>query len=332
MSYSDCVKADAASGKATFDLNDTSRFYSVEKFDNSDNITGGSVIRGSLTNNVLTATEQPGATSIGDQLWGRAGNDLLLAGSGSDTLWYGWNEGNDTISGASDADVIRLYNVAGSMVSYSLESGDLLIRLAGSADSLQIVGWATKRARIAVADELTPFTPLTTPATGDTLLGAASEGRIVLDLQAYPGLNHVDNSVNSLSFGSVLRGNAGDNVLRAANVGAGLIGDQLWGRTGNDTMIGGSGNDTFWFGKDEGKDVLATPIIANQDKVMLYTALSTSDVSFTANDGNLVVSIGAGSLTIVDGLSLVNDNTGIFRLQDGSSHNLRLDGGRIILV
>ena len=327
---SDCVQADMESGVAKYDLADASRYYSVEFFDDREN-SGGNVIRGTTADNVMYAATGAGNSTIGDQMWGRSGDDLLVAGNGSDTLWYGWNEGFDTISGASSADVIRLYNVAGSMVRYSLDNGDLLVTMSGTTDVLRVSGWAMNRAKVTVADELTPFTPLTMPTTGDTLTSGSSDGKVLLDLMAYPALNHIDNRANANSRGSVLRGNSGGNMLRAADVGAGQTGDQLWGRVGNDTLFGGSGSDTFWFGKDEGEDVIATPVTADTDKIMLYTALTPSDVSLSAAGANLVVAVGSGRLMITDGLGLLGDMSGVFRMQTGAAYNLGFEDGRYIL-
>lgn len=316
----DCVNTDAFSGVGPFDLSDSSLYYSVECFDNRGNASGGNVIRGSVGNNVLTAAGSAGA---GDQLWGRVGDDRLVAGNGSDTLWYGLNEGNDTVSGGNAADVVRLYNVNFSDLRYELQQGDLLVHFSGSGDVLRVAGWATGRARLATADQLLPFTPLVEATRGDTLVGGSAEGKATLDLTAYPGLNHVDNSANAASSGSILRGNAGGNVLQASAAGSG---DQLWGRGGDDTLVGGAGQDTFWYGANEGNDVITTSLVASSDKIMLYTAMVPADATVNVAGADLVIAMGSGSLTLTKGAALVNDTGGVFKLANGQSCNVVRNG------
>ena len=316
----DCVATDAASGVSPYDLSDNLLYYSVECFDNSGNASGGNVIRGSVGTNVLTAA---GSAAMGDQLWGRAGDDRLVAGSGSDTLWYGLNEGNDTVSGANTADVVRLYNVNSSDLRYELQQGDLLVHFSGSDDVLRVTGWATGRSRVATADQLLPFTPLIEATSGDTLVGGVAEGKVTLDLTAYSGLNHVDNSANATSSGSILRGNAGANVLQASATGTG---DQLWGRAGDDTLVGGAGQDTFWYGANEGNDVITTSLIASGDKIMLYTAMAPAEATVNVAGADLVIAMGSGSLTLTNGAALVNDTGGVFKLAGGQSCNVVRNG------
>ena len=317
---SDCVATDFASGVGPYDLSDSLLYYSVECFDNSGNTSGGNVIRGSVGNNVLTAA---GSAGRGDQLWGRAGDDRLVAGSGSDTLWYGLNEGNDTLSGANAADVVRLYNVNSSTLGYELQQGDLLVHFSGSDDVLRVAGWAAGRSRVATADQLLPFTPLVEATRGDTLVSGVAEGKATLDLTAYPGLNHVDNSANVTSSGSILRGNAYGNVLQASAVGTG---DQLWGRGGDDTLVGGPGSDTFWYGANEGNDVITTSLVASGDKIMLYTAMAPADATVNVAGDDLIIVMGSGSLTLTNGTALVNDTGGVFKLAGGQSCNVVKNG------
>lgn len=503
--YNDAVSSAASTGTVTADLRDTTKFYSVEQFNNAANTSYGSVIRGSVGNDTLWAAAAGATGGNGDQLWGGVGNDSLIASGfaagGHDTLWYGKNEGSDRISGQGSDDIIRLYNVSQSEVSFALDGNDLVVSISGSTDTLRVEDWnaaATAKAKFVTADNMVAFSPTLT--SGDTLMGSAT-AKTTYDLNNYT-VNNIDNT-GSTSAGNVLRGKASNNVIKASAQGDALYGrtgtdtligaagndtfwvgagegnktitqykaggtdvvkaymntqaaltftdngtdlvigyagstdtatlagytsnatpltvqtadrttsfvvsvakfsdnkvtydvgtagnasyhygssatnalvyagaadktidldnaaqfngienidfttatgiytmrgtagvnsikggtaaDQLWGKAGNDTLTGAGGADTFWFGKDEGNDVIADLLTGGADKVMLYTALTPSDVtSITASGASdLVITMGTGTLTITNGQSLINDSSLLFQTQNGNSYNVRYNG------
>ena len=72
----------------------------------ASNYDGNSVLVGNSSNNTIKASEG------GSILWGGSGNtnDSLIAGDGDDTFVYLADNGNDTISGVTEDDLIILGN------------------------------------------------------------------------------------------------------------------------------------------------------------------------------------------------------------------------------
>ena len=293
---SDEVNSKAGTGATTFDLTDTTKFYSVEQLDNALNATGGSILRGTTGADTLIAANDAAVTGgIGDQLWGRAGADVLTGGVGKDTLWYGSGEGNDTINGAAAGDVIRLYNANAANVTYKLSGGNLVVSFAGTTDTLTVVGWTAADAKFVTADNLTPFTP--TLSSGDTLMGAAGVTG-ALDIGSSTTLNNIDNSAGNAVVPQVLRGNAGANVLKASGTNA----NQLWGRTGADTLIVSSAgvSDTLWAGSGEGSKTINgydIAAVATADVIRLYKD-NLSTLTFTDNGTDLVIGYAGSADTV----------------------------------
>ena len=87
-------------------LNNPAQFYGNIKEVNASNMEGNVIIAGNDENNILRGSK--GNSS----LWGAGGNDSLVGGSGSNVFWYGFAEGNDTISNANSGDTINLYNIS----------------------------------------------------------------------------------------------------------------------------------------------------------------------------------------------------------------------------
>ena len=86
-------------------LNNPAQFYGNIKEVNASKMEGNATIAGNDENNIIRGSQ--GNSS----LWGAGGNDSLVGGSGSNVFWYGFAEGNDTISNANAGDTINLYNI-----------------------------------------------------------------------------------------------------------------------------------------------------------------------------------------------------------------------------
>ena len=289
----------ATAGATTYDLTDATKFYSVEILDNAAATTANSKLRGTTGADTLIAAAGAGvAGGPGDQLWGRAGADVLVAGTGNDTLWYGAGEGADSINGSAAGDVIKLYNVNAANVTYTMNGANLEVSFAGSTDKLIVAGWTTAGAKFVTADNLTPFTP--TLSSGDTLIGAAA-ATAALDIGSSATMNNINNAAGTVA-GQVLRGNAGANVLKAANA----AGDQLWGRAGADTLMAGAttgaggGSDTLWAGSGEGSKTITgydVSAAATADVIRFYKD-NLSALTFTDNGTNEVISYAGSTDTV----------------------------------
>ena len=75
---------------------------------NASAVEGNAILAGNDNNNVITGAQ--GDTS----LWGgnSTSDDMLIAGGGDNMFWYGVGQGDDTISGADEEDVINVYNLS----------------------------------------------------------------------------------------------------------------------------------------------------------------------------------------------------------------------------
>lgn len=108
------------------------------------------------------------------------------------------------------------------------------------------------------------------------------------------------NAKNTVNNG-VLAGNNQSNKIEAGS------GDcDIWGGwLGDDTMIGGAGSDTFWYGKNEGNDTIEN--ISSSDTVKLFD-IGLSDISgIDFNNNNILLNFyGGGSLNILDGKTAGN--------------------------
>jgi Ca2+-binding RTX toxin-like protein len=191
-----------------------------------------------------------------DMLLGLGGDDFIVAGSGNDTLDGG--TGDDELRGADGDDVylisrgdgvdyIRDNGVAGEGVdtlrfdatispediALSIEYGNLVLTVRGSAQRVQIAEWLQASNRV----EQIAFADGTVWDTQDVLarLPAPTDGDD--NLVARPGM--------------VLAGLAGDDTLW------GLDGDDtLDGGAGADDLRGGAGSDLYLFGRGSGRDTV----------------------------------------------------------------------------
>lgn len=348
----DTITTAAAVGAVSINLYD-SKFVSVENINNAVNGVGGSYLRGDKagTNNLITATNAvaPGAT--GDQLWGgTAGTgtgdaDTLVGGSGIDTFWFGKGDGKDIASGFTTNDIINLYNVSRNDLTFTRSGNDLLVAIKGTTDVLTIKGYnVAGAAALTFKDASGVFTFSYTDATDTTKatiiydpaattiagsdgvtdtvkIAAAPDSQINLFDAKFVSIENIDHSTNVNA--AYLRGDkAGTNNVITAGIG----GDNIWGGSGadSDTLVGGinagalAGNDIFWFGKNDGNDVITS--YQTTDVVNLYNVGSASELTWTLSGDNLVGTIAATG----DSVTLVGYNAGAaavsptFQLSDGS--------------
>ena len=92
------------------------------------------------------------------------------------------------------------------------------------------------------------------------------------------------NAMVDMTAGRILVGNAQSNEIRA-----GFRGSWMWGWLGDDTLIGGSGEDMFWFGKGEGSDVIDG---CNDDDLINLWSINLSDIASFDIDSDDNISVG----------------------------------------
>jgi Ca2+-binding RTX toxin-like protein len=250
-----------------------------------------------------------------DTLAGGNGNDVLNGGEADDALTGG--AGNDTLTGGTGDD--KMTGGSGNDV-YDVDSlKDLVIE---NADA----GTDEIRSTIAVTAvaNVENYTFLT--AAGITFTGNTLNNRIT-------GGDGSD-TLNGGNGNDSLIGGAGNDNL---NGGAGN--DTMTGGTGNDTMTGAAGNDIYVVdslqdktiekageGTDEIRATIAlTAAVANVEK---YTFQVTTEVSFTGNELNNVITGGTGNDTLngAVGNDAINGGAGDDTLNGGTGNDAMTGG------
>jgi Ca2+-binding RTX toxin-like protein len=217
------------------------------------------VVLGRDGNDTLTAS------SAGQLVNGRGGNDSLIGGAGNDTLLG--DLGNDTLSGGTGNDTLvgglgsdTLSGGAGSdTYQYSVGDGADLVH-ADSLDTLSLGfdSFALKIGKLGAT--VANAVVLTNGTAGDsiTLDNAGSWAGLQLKFADGSSLTGADILAQATSLtltgttkADVLTGKDGNDTL------SGLAGnDTLAGGKGNDSLIGGKGNDTYLFNRGDGQDTI----------------------------------------------------------------------------
>ena len=340
-SSNDIVSAAALGTAVTIDLNDSTKYSSIETAVGG---TGADILRGKLTG---ADTLRGGAGN--DLIWGRGGNDSLDGGTGADTYYIGLADENDSLAGSTAGNIktVDLYDVALSQITVTSEGGvggNTRLSFAGSsadviggevasaaglgntyavADTKFILGndQVMKVAGVGVAgaDNVISYDSTVniynaSAALGRVILNAGSSASAVTidlrDTTAYRGIHDV---YGSSTVGSILRG----TVSGADTLTGGTGADQIWGAGGADSIDVGidAVSDTVYFGKTDGNDTLINQTSA--DKVKLWN-VATSDISgFSQTAGNLILTLNTGN----DALTITNGTTSTpsFILGDGST-------------
>lgn len=239
--------------------------------DGDDTIDGGDgddLIKGGREMDVLLGMKGH------DTLYGEAGDDRLEGGDGNDSL-MGW-DGDDVLIGNDDADILR-----GQANNDTLEGGKGADTLNGGTGADRLFG--------GIGNDF-----LTGGDGHDSLDGG-------MDFDRLKGGDGNDTLLGD-DLPDTLWGGAGHDSLEG-----GRGGDRLIGGPGNDTLRGASGNDTFVFSGDFGRDEL--PGFAGSDNermdlsgvptIKSFADLSANHLAFV--DGNAVISDGRGNTITVLG-------------------------------
>ncbi|MEC3862104.1 hypothetical protein VK792_12490 [Mesobacterium sp. TK19101] len=171
--------------------------------------------------------------SYGTTLKGNNGNDILRAGGAGDNLQGGW--GLDTIYGGDGLDTIN-----------GDQNNDLIVHSDGQM--IDILNGGTGTDTLDASAETTFGLKL--DLTAQTWTGQGGS-RLIVNIEEVRGTQSNDLLVGN-TYGSTLRGNAGDDELYAGGAGDLLEGgdgdDTLYGSALDDTIYGGANNDLIFFG------------------------------------------------------------------------------------
>jgi Ca2+-binding RTX toxin-like protein len=182
--------------------------------------------------------------SIANYFWGRAGVDSLSGAAGADTLFGGL--ANDLLFGGTEND--QLWgddgnNIAGGGAD-SLDGGDGDDSLSGEQGNDTLNGGN--------GFDIAEFFGATAGVTVNLQTGGATGGAGVdslIGIEAVYGSAFGDSLTAQAGAYTYLWGREGNDTL----IGGG-VGDDLWGGTGADQMFGGNGDDAL--GGEQGNDYL----------------------------------------------------------------------------
>jgi Ca2+-binding RTX toxin-like protein len=268
----DTLVIDAADGAVTLDLNDTFAPGAYSDFENIDGTTANDIIT------VIASTDGGSITtgSAADAITLNTGNDIVLAGLGTDTiratastLTLGDNidgqGGNDTLAITGGGTVSMLVPVAVSSIEF-VTLADSVTFIANNTVGLTITG----------------------SGDADTI----TLGNVLQNVDAEAG----DDSITMGAGSQTINGMAGNDIVHAT--GAQLVGSQITGGDDSDTL-----------------DITSTSANMNDAAVLTgfeFVTLSASGTTFTANGLNLTItgSGGADIITLGSGVQVVNAANG----------------------
>jgi Ca2+-binding RTX toxin-like protein len=232
-------------------------------------------------NDTIALDESNGALPAA-QLFGGAGNDTLIGGSGGDFLFG--QSGNDTLLGKGGNDL--LFGGAGND---TLTGGDGDDQMFGEAGNDRMIWNPGDDSDLMEGGDGTDTAEVNGGNGAETFTITANGSRVRFDrVTPAPFFLDIGTTENL-----VVNANGGDDVITAGNGLAPLIKLTIDGGAGNDTITGGDGNDTLLGG--DGND-LVTGGRGNDTAL-----LGAGDDTFVWNpgDGNDVVEGQDGTDTLL---------------------------------
>ncbi len=259
---------------------------------------GADILDGGVGNDTLDGGEGNDRIDGGsddDRIIAGEGNDDLAGGNGNDTYLFERGFGEDRVyipaAGWRDTNLDTYLfgdTIASTDVSYSVEAGNLVISVNGTADRVSIEDFFLPQGNhgtikfadgaVLTRDDILAMFGSAVPVAGgsgnDTLLGSSG----------------ADN-LHGLGGNDVLDGAGGDDYL------AGGSGDDtLHAGTGNDVLEGGEGKDTYLLEAGFGTDRLIlssqTAIFSDgpsADRIVFGASLSRTDAQMTVSGDDLII-------------------------------------------
>lgn len=275
----------------------------------------------------------------GDSLWGYNNtNDTMFGGNGMDMFWYGLNDGNDCIrnfvfGSASNSDIVNFYT--GGINEAYRDSGTVHVVMSNGSElimpndygvdtEIQYSTDATNISRAKIGEKFSANT-FTYDSGINLFMGCSNSNTLTVD----------DSRKNNIwldgRFGQSFyeiscidaTDSTGDNQLAGANntnitITGGAGNSSLWGGNGrysNDSLIGGTGAEMFFFGKYEGSDTING---AGADDTIRFYNGSISDITSvdSLTGGGIQLNFNNGDYTLA--LESLNADT-TFSFADGGN-------------
>jgi Ca2+-binding RTX toxin-like protein len=231
--------------------------------------TGNDLLDGGLGNDTLIGSDGD------DALYGDAGNDSMAGGLGHNSYYFGWGDGQDTITLSamtSDVDQLDMINFGTGITMADVDvlndNGDLVFDFHGTTDSLRVTGYFN--------------------ASSTYVLSARfSDGTSWEDSALQSMTNASDDLLQGTSDIDYLNGGIGQDTLLG-----GTGNDTLYGDAGTDRLDGGAGMDTYLFGRGDGRDtVVVSGSDSNGDQVRFGADINISDLVIARVGNDLTASL-----------------------------------------
>jgi len=283
----------------------------------SDRLIGGDgddMLIGALLGAITPSHPLFAQLSLANQLYGNAGDDVLVGGPGNDYLDGG--TGDDLVMGMLGADTLLggagnniIFGDYGSTPTtdpysvyqaYSKQIGFNDTINAGNGDDVAFGGLGDD-----TVDGGTGRDILYGGVGRDTIYGGAGDDVVYGDYQTASGAptGGWDKAVPSWMFDDHIYGGAGSDVLFG-----GIGNDVLSGGAGRDLLVGGVGDDTYVFSRGDGIDVIRDMIGAGDggdNTLAVYgragnEGVEANEVSFVNNGAGqwtLAFNDGSGSIS-----------------------------------
>jgi Ca2+-binding RTX toxin-like protein len=270
-----------------------------------------------------------GINDISNVLDGKAGNDNLRGGSGSDTYIFGRGYDIDYVEEYStvvgEVDTVQLLPTIGlSDLAVCRMDADVYIIINGTLDMMILSNWGNSDAEkveqlkfadgtvAMISDLVAQSDYLTGTSSADTLRGGIGDDVYVVDSSGDIVVENsnegTDTVLSSVSytltanveslylFGDISGLNATGNELNNSIVGNDFA-NVLDGKAGNDFLDGQTGNDTYLFNRGSGQDTIVDidATAGNTDVLSFGTGIATDQLWFKHVGNDLEVSIIGGA-------------------------------------
>ena len=336
-SDADWAYSSDATGQTVLEVGATTHLHETDKYVNITNISvsGSAKLDAPISLTGATGkanTIDAGAASVGTAIWGFSSEadtiKLNAKGNAQDTVWFGANDGKDTVTGftygtASDSDILYLKDTkslqdinvsvnASPNVLFTVSKNDVLtmntVASAGANNVAQIKLADEKIYRVAGNVEAADTVKVDTDNT-DGLDFYAFDKAKVQTVEIKGGKDWIVHSLytdfytTGATIGTIDATNATGNVTLAASAtikgGAGT--NNIWTYQSDSaaSVKAGTGTDIIWFAENADQAVSVSDFVAGTDVVKFATAQSLKDIA----DNYSFATVGGGANAKITGVN-----------------------------
>ncbi|MBR4641941.1 MAG: hypothetical protein IKO74_04365, partial [Selenomonadaceae bacterium] len=248
------------------------------------------------------------------------GDDLIQNYSGTNVKFlYSSGDGNDSIKGFNETSTLQIGDgtgtyssqTSGNDIILTVGEGKIFLQDAASINNLNIIGSGR-------ADTFIPNSENNVTITGTDNAEKFDNKGFYVTIQALGGN---DTIINSSGSNNSIDGGAGDDIILINDAGSqnstilgGAGNDEIYNRVSDSlTIDGGAGDDlidnggdyvTFLYSSGDGNDTIS----GFNDTSSLQIGDGTGNYSIQTNGSDIIVTVGEGSITLKDLVSLNNIN------------------------